>query len=174
MDSNPLWIGFESQFQKVKKLKQGRVIRITLSKIRIPFKQETPNQHSEKEGHFCPCFRHFLASSISDKNEEKVQNLLSYLFSDHFELIYYVKNKSKEANRISFPKSYRKPNVQGDSNHLSSDSNHYSRMSRNESEMEWIRITKGGIRIPSLKIVHNGQFSQIYPLTTASFFPQRI
>ena len=51
------------------------MIRIPLSAIRIPLKEETPNLHSEKEGHFCPCFGHFLASSISDKNEDKVQNL---------------------------------------------------------------------------------------------------
>ena len=53
------------------------------------------NLHSDKKEHFCPCFGYFMAWYISDKNEDKVQNLLSYLYSDHFGLIYYVKNRSK-------------------------------------------------------------------------------
>ena len=97
-------------------------------------KEETPDLHSEKEGHFCPCFGDFLASSISDRNEDKVQNLLKKLVPDHFKLIYYVKNGSKEAVRISFLENYRNPNVKGDSNPLSRDSNPNSRMSR-----KWIR-----------------------------------
>ena len=42
----------------------------------IPLKEETLDLHSEKEGNFCPCSEHFLALSISDKNEDKVQKLL--------------------------------------------------------------------------------------------------
>ena len=110
------------------------MIRIPLSAIRIPLKEETSYLHFEKEGHFCPCFGHFLASSIFDKNEDKVQNHLKYLVPDQFKLIYYVKNGSKEAVRIFFPESYRKSNVKGDSNPLSRDSNPNSRMSR-----KWIR-----------------------------------
>ena len=48
-------------------------------------KQETPNLHSNKEGHFCPCSGHFLAWSIFDKKEDKVP----------------------------FPKSYRKSKLKG-------------------------------------------------------------
>ena len=110
------------------------MIRILLSAIRIPLKEETPYLHSEKEGHFCPCSGYFLVSSISDRNEDKVQNFLTKLVPDHFELIYYVKNESKEAIKISFLESYRKPNVKDDSNPLSRDSNPYSRMSK-----KWIR-----------------------------------
>ena len=80
------------------------MIRIPLSATRIPLKEETPNLHSEKEGLFCPYSRHFLASSISDKNKDKVQNLSKKLVLDNLELIYYVKNGLKEAVRISFPK----------------------------------------------------------------------
>ena len=40
-----------------------------------PFETRNPNLHSDKEGHFCPCFRYFLTWSISDKNKDKVQNL---------------------------------------------------------------------------------------------------
>ena len=111
------------------------------SAIRIPLKEETLDLYSEKKWHFCPCFEYFLASSISDKNEDKVQNLLKQLVPGHFELIYYIKNGSKEAVRISFPENYKKPNVKGDSNPLSRDSNSNSRMSRKWIQEAPIRIT---------------------------------
>ena len=134
MDSNPLWIGFESQFQKMKKIEKWEKDSNPFVEDSNPFQTKTQNLHSKKKWHFYPCFEHFLASSISDKNEDKVQNLLKQLVPDYFKLIYYVKNRSKEAIRISFPESYRKPNVKDDSNPLSRDSNPYSRMSR-----KWIR-----------------------------------
>ena len=34
-----------------------------------------PCLHSEKEGHFCPYFGHFLDCPISDKSVDKVLNL---------------------------------------------------------------------------------------------------
>ena len=46
----------------------------------IPLKKETLDLHSEKEGHFCPCSKHFLATSNFEKNEDKVQNLLGNQF----------------------------------------------------------------------------------------------
>ena len=62
---------------------------------------------------FCPCFGYFMAWSISDKNEDKIKNLAWLLILDHFELIYYVKNGSKEVDRIPFPESCKKPILKG-------------------------------------------------------------
>ena len=47
-----------------------------------------PCLHSDKEGHFCPCFRHFLDCSICEKSVDKVLNLLWWLESYCFRVIY--------------------------------------------------------------------------------------
>ena len=76
MDSNPLWIGFESQFQKVKKTEKREKDSNPFVEDSNLFQTETSDLHSDKEMHFCPCFKIFLAWTISEKNENKVKNLL--------------------------------------------------------------------------------------------------
>ena len=48
MDSNPLWIGFESQFQKVKKTKTGENDSNPFVENSNPFQTETPNLQFDK------------------------------------------------------------------------------------------------------------------------------
>ena len=100
MDSNLIWIGFKSQFQKVKKIEKGEKDSNPFFEDSNPFQIETPDLDFAKEWHFCPCFGHFMASSISDKNEDKVQNLLMWSVPNHFKLIYGLNIGSIEANRF--------------------------------------------------------------------------
>ena len=77
MNSNPLWIGFEPQFQKVKKIEKGKKDLNPFVEDSNSFQTETPNPYFEKEGHFYPCFKYFLTWSIFEKkNENKIKNLL--------------------------------------------------------------------------------------------------
>ena len=41
-----------------------------------PFQTKTLDLYSDKEWHFCSCFKKFLAWFIFEKNEDKVQKLL--------------------------------------------------------------------------------------------------
>ena len=107
MDLNPLWIGFESQFQKMKKKtkKMGKGF------------ESLSNRNSRstlwQRRTFFSCSRHFLTWSIFEKNEDKVQNLFRFMLLDNLKLIYYVKNGSKKADRIPFSKSCRKLRLKG-------------------------------------------------------------
>ena len=47
-----------------------------------------PCLYSDKESSFCPCFEHFLNCPISDKSVDKVLNLLQWLESHCFRVIY--------------------------------------------------------------------------------------
>ena len=67
MDSNPLWIGFKSQFQKVKKTEKKEKDSYPFVKDSNPFQTETSYLHSDKEWNFHLCFGHFLAWSIFEK-----------------------------------------------------------------------------------------------------------
>ena len=75
MDSNFLWIGFESQFQKVKKTETREGYLNHFVEDSNHFQTRNSRSALRKKGYFCPCFGYFLASSISDKNEDMVQNL---------------------------------------------------------------------------------------------------
>ena len=58
-----------------------------------------PCLHSDKEGHFCPCFGHFLDCHISDKSVDKVLYLLRWLESHCFRVIYWVKSRSQKGGK---------------------------------------------------------------------------
>ena len=75
-DSNPLWIEFESQFQKVKKTETGEGDSNHFIKDSNPFERRNFRSALRERRAFLSMFRNFLASSISNKNEDKVQNLL--------------------------------------------------------------------------------------------------
>ena len=69
MDSNPLWIGFESQFQKVKNIETRKGDSNPFVEDSNQFQTRNSRSALRKKRHFCPCFGYFLASSISDKNK---------------------------------------------------------------------------------------------------------
>ena len=79
MDSNPLWIGFESQFQKVKKTEIGEGDSNHFVEDSNHFQTRNSRSTFRQRKAFLSMFGHFLASSISDKNEDKIQNLLKNL-----------------------------------------------------------------------------------------------
>ena len=112
-DSNPLWIGFESQFQKVKKIEIGEGDSNPFIEDSNPFEKRNARSALREKRAFLSMFRTFFGFIYFYKNNDKVQNLLRQLVLDHFELIYYIKNGSKEAIRILFLESCRKPNVKG-------------------------------------------------------------
>ena len=103
-------IPIPKSFFRSKKMKFGLWIQIPMGWIQIAMRwiwilsvkilNRSFNLHYDKKGHFSLCFEYFLTWSISDKSENKVQNLTYLLVPDRFKLIYHLNIGSIEASRI--------------------------------------------------------------------------